>query len=88
MQIALGKRTGVIGVRKGFQNSFILMLWGWELSYSHYLEDSVAFAWNRRLVVGKRKWWFTPDWKVWAKKDKRGLRMLFGSDRKQQELTH
>ena len=74
MRITLGKATGLDLIRTDVYRGFILMIRGWEVSYVHYLEDYIGIAWGRTLIIGKRKWWFTESWKLWAKKTPTGIR--------------
>jgi hypothetical protein len=81
MTITLGKATGLVCVRTDIRRGFVLMLLGWTISYVHFLEDHIGIAWSRTLEIGECRYWLTEDWKVWAKKDKSGLKFLLRSAR-------
>lgn len=76
MKITLGKATGFDLVKTNSYRGFLLMVRGWEVSYVHYIQDYIGIAWSRSLTIGKRKWWFTDSWKVWAKKTPLGFRYV------------
>jgi hypothetical protein len=76
MTIALGRATGFVYVRTEIRRGFVLMLWGWTISYVHFLEDRIGIVWSRTFEIGKRRYWFTEEWKLWAKKNKNGMKFL------------
>jgi hypothetical protein len=76
MTITLGKATGLVCVRTDIRRGFVLMLWGWTISYVHFLEDHIGIAWSRTFEIGKRRYWLTENWKVWAKKNKNELKFM------------
>lgn len=76
MDFTVGKDSGFSIYRQDNYEGFLLMIFGWEVSYTHFTDEYVGIAWTRQLVIGQTKWWITDRWKVFAKKDKKGLHYL------------
>lgn len=75
MQISLGRnKTGIDIFRSKTKRGFLLMIFGWSFVYVHFLEEYIGIAWSRNLEIGKRRWWFTESWRLWAKKNRSGFK--------------